>query len=135
MSREETLTASLFSGNARQGKGLNSSPIENHSAPTEKENEDKKILKPRYMIWRESSSSSEDLGFRIEAIKVKRRKKNFFTIKFNFFCNLQKSRNLMSKEFQRIKERDDVKRQLTEFIANSLPRAVSHCFEFILCYL
>jgi hypothetical protein len=32
----------------------------------------------------------------------------------------------MSKEFQRIKERNDVKKQLTEFIANSLPRAVSY---------
>jgi len=40
------------------------------TAPTEQENEDKKLLKPRYMIWRESLSSSQDLGFRIEAIKV-----------------------------------------------------------------
>jgi 1D-myo-inositol-triphosphate 3-kinase len=40
------------------------------TAPTEEENEEKKLLKPRYMIWRESLSSSEDLGFRIEAIKV-----------------------------------------------------------------
>jgi 1D-myo-inositol-triphosphate 3-kinase len=39
--------------------------------PTDKENEEKKILKPRYMIWRESLSSTQDLGFRIEAIKVK----------------------------------------------------------------
>ena len=42
-------------------------------APTEEENEEKKILKPRYMMWRESLSSSENLGFRIEAIKVTRR--------------------------------------------------------------
>ena len=39
-------------------------------APTEDENNEKKILKPRYMMWRESLSSSENLGFRIEAIKV-----------------------------------------------------------------
>lgn len=39
-------------------------------APTEKEHEEKKVLKPRYMIWRESLSSSQNLGFRIEAIKV-----------------------------------------------------------------
>ena len=39
-------------------------------APTDKENEHKKLLKPRYMIWRESLSSSQELGFRIEAIKV-----------------------------------------------------------------
>lgn len=41
------------------------------SAPTDKENEEQQILKPRYMIWRESLSSTENLGFRIEAIKVK----------------------------------------------------------------
>jgi len=33
----------------------------------------------------------------------------------------------MSKEFQRIKEREDVRKQLLEFIANSIPRAVSDC--------
>jgi hypothetical protein len=32
----------------------------------------------------------------------------------------------MSKEFQRIKERNDVKQQFSEFIAHSLPRAVSN---------
>ncbi|CAF0945717.1 unnamed protein product [Adineta ricciae] len=72
-------------------------------APTEQEHEDEKVLKSRYMIWRENMSSSQDLGFRIEAIK--------------------KSRGLMSKEFQRIKDRDDVKKQLTEFIAESPTRA------------
>jgi hypothetical protein len=34
----------------------------------------------------------------------------------------------MSKEFQRIKERNDVKLQFIEFIAYSLPRAVSDLF-------
>jgi len=42
------------------------------TAPTEKENEERKLLKPRYMIWRESLSSSQELGFRIEAIKVQK---------------------------------------------------------------
>ena len=40
-------------------------------APTEEENEEKKLLKPRYMIWRESLSTSQELGFRLEAIKVR----------------------------------------------------------------
>ncbi len=52
-------------------------------APTEKENEEKKILKPRYMIWRESLSSTQDLGFRIEAIKVKHQ--ILLTQKLTFF--------------------------------------------------
>jgi hypothetical protein len=38
----------------------------------------------------------------------------------------------MSKEFQRIKERDDVRKQLIEFIANSIPRAVRKSF-FVFC--
>lgn len=40
------------------------------TAPTPEENEERKLLKPRYMIWRETLSSSQELGFRIEAIKV-----------------------------------------------------------------
>lgn len=40
-------------------------------APTEQEHEEGKVLKSRYMIWRENMSSSQDLGFRIEAIKVR----------------------------------------------------------------
>jgi 1D-myo-inositol-triphosphate 3-kinase len=52
------------------------------TAPTEKENEEKKLLKPRYMMWRESLSSSQELGFRIEAIKVQI--KTFFILNIIF---------------------------------------------------
>ena len=51
------------------------------SAPTDKENEEQQILKPRYMIWRESLSSTENLGFRIEAIKVKHFHLSLFQLK------------------------------------------------------
>jgi 1D-myo-inositol-triphosphate 3-kinase len=57
------------------------------TAPTEKENEEKKVLKPRYMIWREDLSSSQDLGFRIEAIKVFE-KKNLFLFILNTIFNI-----------------------------------------------
>ncbi len=40
----------------------------------------------------------------------------------------------MAKEFQRLKERNDVKIQLKNFIANSLPHAVSDQFKFIFYY-
>ncbi|XP_023222787.1 inositol-trisphosphate 3-kinase B-like isoform X2 [Centruroides sculpturatus] len=37
--------------------------------PTEEENKMKAITKPRYMVWRETISSTASLGFRIEGIK------------------------------------------------------------------
>ena len=38
--------------------------------PTEEENQNMGITKARYMQWREQLSSTADLGFRIEGIKV-----------------------------------------------------------------
>jgi 1D-myo-inositol-triphosphate 3-kinase len=37
--------------------------------PTEEENHLKAVTKPRYMIWRETISSTATLGFRIEGVK------------------------------------------------------------------
>lgn len=40
------------------------------SAPTEEENLQQAITKPRYMQWRDDMSSSVEMGFRIEGIRV-----------------------------------------------------------------
>ena len=47
------------------------------TAPTPQENEQKAITKPRYMQWRDDMSSSAELGFRIEGIRVRRERINF----------------------------------------------------------
>jgi 1D-myo-inositol-triphosphate 3-kinase len=57
-------------------------------APTDQENEEKKLLKSRYMIWRESLSSTQELGFRIEAIKVPK-PTIFPSVKFARFSYLE----------------------------------------------
>lgn len=39
------------------------------NAPTEEEHKLKGVTKPRYMVWRETISSTATLGFRIEGIR------------------------------------------------------------------
>lgn len=39
------------------------------NAPTDEEHKMKGVTKPRYMVWRETISSTATLGFRIEGIR------------------------------------------------------------------
>ncbi|XP_050404809.1 inositol-trisphosphate 3-kinase B isoform X2 [Patella vulgata] len=69
------------------------------NAPTEEENQQQAITKPRYMQWRDEMSSSVDLAFRIEGIK--------------------KSDGASSKDFKKTKGRDKVLETLKSFIGEN----------------
>nr|XP_033811743.1 inositol-trisphosphate 3-kinase C [Geotrypetes seraphini] len=66
------------------------------SAPTEEEHKQRAILKPRYMQWRETLSSTATLGFRIEGIK-----------KADGTCNTN---------FKKTKHKEQVQHALEDFV-------------------
>ncbi|XP_034124137.1 inositol-trisphosphate 3-kinase B-like isoform X3 [Drosophila guanche] len=76
-------------------------------APTLEEHAAKAVTKPRYMVWRETISSTATLGFRIEGIK--------------------KSDGTSSKDFKTTKSREQIKLAFMEFLsghAQILPRYI-----------
>lgn len=72
-------------------------------APTEEEHRSKGVTKPRYMIWRETISSTSTLGFRIDGVK--------------------KADGTSSKDFKTTKTRDQILEAFQDF-TNSFPNAV-----------
>uniref|UniRef100_A0A1A9W2Z7 Kinase n=1 Tax=Glossina brevipalpis TaxID=37001 RepID=A0A1A9W2Z7_9MUSC len=66
------------------------------NAPSDEEHRAKGVTKPRYMVWRETISSTATLGFRIEGIK--------------------KSDGTSSKDFKTTKSREQIKKAFYEFI-------------------
>lgn len=73
------------------------------SAPTEEEHRHKGVTKPRYMVWRETISSTATLGFRIEGIR--------------------KSDGTSSKDFKTTKSKEQITKAFTEF-TDGFPHAV-----------
>ncbi|KAG8559270.1 hypothetical protein GDO81_017287 [Engystomops pustulosus] len=65
------------------------------TAPTEEENQQRAVTKPRYMTWRETISSTATLGFRIEGIK--------------------KEDGSVNKDFKKTKSREQVMAAFREF--------------------
>lgn len=77
------------------------------NAPTEEEHRAKGVTKPRYMVWRETISSTSTLGFRIEGIK--------------------KSDGTSSKDFKTTKSREqicDAFREFAEGFPHALPKYI-----------
>ncbi|CAH2314047.1 inositol-trisphosphate 3-kinase C [Pelobates cultripes] len=66
------------------------------NAPTEEEHIQRAILKPRYMQWRETLSSTATLGFRIEGIK--------------------RADGTCDTNFKKTKQRDEIVRALEDFV-------------------
>lgn len=73
------------------------------NAPTEEEHRLKGVTKPRYMVWRETISSTATLGFRIEGIK--------------------KSDGKSSKDFKTTKTREQIMQAFQDF-TNGFPHAL-----------
>uniref|UniRef100_U5EQ64 Kinase n=1 Tax=Corethrella appendiculata TaxID=1370023 RepID=U5EQ64_9DIPT len=73
------------------------------NAPTDEEHRAKGVTKPRYMVWRETISSTATLGFRIEGIK--------------------KCDGTSSKDFKTTKSKDQIKTAFKEF-TDSFPQAM-----------
>ncbi|XP_063364841.1 inositol-trisphosphate 3-kinase A isoform X1 [Cydia amplana] len=77
-------------------------------APSEEEHRSKGVTKPRYMIWRETISSTSTLGFRIDGVK--------------------KADGTSSKDFKTTKSRDQIMEAFKEF-TSSFPNAPARYLE------
>lgn len=79
-------------------------------APTDEEHRLKGVTKPRYMVWRETISSTATLGFRIEGIR--------------------QADGRSSKDFKTTKARDQVADAFREFTAG-YPHAIVSFIPFL----
>lgn len=82
--------------------------------PSEEEHRHKGVTKARYMIWRESISSTSTLGYRIDGIKLgnhRSTEKSFITL----------------KDFKRIKSEDSVESAIRMFINGYDSYLVASC--------
>lgn len=73
------------------------------NAPTDEEHRLKGVTKPRYMVWRETISSTATLGFRIEGIR--------------------RADGTSSKDFKTTKSKEQILKAFMEF-TDGFPHAV-----------
>lgn len=80
--------------------------------PRPEENNQRAVTKPRYMIWRETISSTSTLGFRIDGIKL---------------ANNQ-LKTASCKDLKRTKSENAVRQAILEFIGNNEKNMVINHF-------
>jgi len=78
----------------------------NPEAPTEEEKQHKGITKARYMTWRDTSSSTSALGYRIEGIKY--------------------PNETMSRDFKKTKSEKEIIDNIKSFMNNRAMTMVCH---------
>ena len=74
-------------------------------APSKEEHEMKAVTKPRYMVWRETISSTATLGFRIEGVK--------------------NSDGTSSKDFKTTKTKDQVLKVFKNFLSTKCSSSIA----------
>lgn len=112
-------------------------------APNEEEHRAKGVTKPRYMVWRETISSTATLGFRIEvsrAVECQRKRKHshlkWIAYAYDFNHRLQgikKGDGTSSKDFKTTKSRDQIKAAFKDFtygFSNAIVR-INQQFPFL----
>lgn len=83
-------------------------------APTEEEHRAKGVTKPRYMIWRETISSTATLGFRIDGVK--------------------KADGTSSKDFKTTKTREQILEAFKDFTKGFSNSVVIIIFVYLFIY-
>lgn len=100
------------------------------NAPNEEEHRAKGVTKPRYMVWRETISSTATLGFRIEVRRryhraFENRKHHAHYTTCIIFPNqgIKKGDGTSSKDFKTTKSRDQITSSFEAF-TEDFPHAI-----------
>lgn len=89
-------------------------------APNDEEHKAKGVTKPRYMVWRETISSTATLGFRIEVSSsythmVFKMKCYIFIAFLNHLQGIKKGDGTSSKDFKTTKSREQILQSFEDF--------------------
>ena len=91
--------------------------------PLPHEHAQRAVTKPRYMVWRESISSTSTLGFRIDGVKLKSSLPSPTSIVDNIGSNNNNCRTV--KDFKRTKTEQAVQASILQFADNNSECIVS----------